>query len=367
MTYSKNADLTIVILSRYNGRSGGIETWLNDFEKSICVKNKIDYKIITMANSTNPFRLSNNEIPFFKSWLSFPIWLLSTILWVYIHRKSLSQRILVLGTVPVALPFVLVKHLLGFRLFVSVRGQLVQDTRDLGKHTIITWFMKKLEGYIVKNAGIHANGYDTQKYLIREHNCESIAIPNCIKQDLVDLEGKLQNFRIGERIEVLHLGTIRDIKGVRYIFDEIKLFKKHYPNHKMTFTFAGKGDWRKYFIDGENPEDYDINFLGDVEVVERLISSYDIALHNSYGSGLSNSFLETTWMGLLPITPINSFYADYNSDLSLQFDRNRKGSLVNVLTNIHNIKEYDRMSVRKMVSNNRWQASETKYLDYLEL
>lgn len=362
-----SAKLTVVILSDFYNRTGGIETWLKDFETEVLNKNKIDYKIITMGSSQSFSLSGKKEMPLFASWRKFPIWFINSLFWLISNRKHFSSKTLILGTVPVALPFIIFRKFLRTKIYVSVRGQLVQDTRDLQKSKFYTILMKKFESYIVKNSIVHANGYDTEKYLKLEHNIHSRTIPNCIRQDLVSKNIICNKSMPNHKINVLHLGTIRPIKGVDYIFDEIKMFNKQCNNKKYNFFFAGKGNWSKYFKNEEDAKQHSVYFLGEVDDITNLLKKCHIAIHNSYGSGLSNSFLETTWAGLVPLTPKNTFYSYYNTYDELSFDRDVCGSLCRLMNRLNHENMPDRFDIRKKIDENTWKSAGKKYIEFLEL
>lgn len=334
--------LIIFHLAPFPYLSGGMDTWLYNFIK----KNDHEYNIILFCPDTdkegkkpifNISQFSNLEIHYVSSFSNYPQ-MLSWSLKMYKRSKKIVKNdlspILVLSTIPTMIPIVLLKILSFIKnpILCSVRGQIAKDAIDLNKSLLFRKASFYLEKTLLKFSDtIIANGWDTQKYLKDFYNYDSVVIPNAFNKSLnidstdSDLT-KIVNMKKNGKKIVLHVGTLRPVKGIEYILGALKLMDS--TLHNYNAVFIGKGHISKY-------KEYSVNsginavFLGEKSNVNDYFRLADVVINVSGGSGVSNSLLESLSLGKTTVCwdnytfsqvithKENGYLADYKSEVSL--------------------------------------------------
>ena len=289
--------------------TGGIDTWLASFLYFLGDENSIELYCLGSPKENEKVIYDDNGIVinyFGEKSLLNNILKLSKKL-----RKNLQQgdKVLILSTIPLGLT--LLMNVITFKrkkikTIISIRGQITKDCIVLKKSifVIISSYFIELISCHLSNTVV-SNGIDTAKYLKAYFRIKSITIPNAIsKQNLRNEAGtKLTLRRSQEEVIILHLGTIRPIKGIPFI---VECFDKYYlenPESRITLHFVGKGDIshikkltkhkNKIFVHGEQSD------------VLSYIKSSDYAINFSGGSGVSNSLLECLGEGVPVIAKNN--------------------------------------------------------------
>jgi glycosyltransferase involved in cell wall biosynthesis len=125
------------------------------------------------------------------------------------------------------------------------------------------------------------------------------------KSDIV-----IEKRKIGEKLNVLFLGRIQNLKGVEEIIDAIIQLRENDELKYFHFTFVGHEDKNGYINSLKSKlalyqiNDSQVAFPGRITGKEkfRVYASHDIYLLPSYTEGCPNSVLEALASGLFCIT-----------------------------------------------------------------
>ncbi|MBH0060036.1 glycosyltransferase [Pseudoalteromonas sp. NZS71] len=293
--------------------SGGIDTWLNNLLSSL---NEDDVNIVIYCPSPigkpNPVfqiqQLKNVEIIYIGTFNSY----MTMLKWAWqvykILRKEVikTDTILALSTIPALIPIALMRILTRFKgkVICSVRGNIAQDAIDLKKHKVFQIAVKYAEhlGLLFVDK-IVANGWDTQKYLSNFYSLTSEVIPNGVATDysarVSTLDNDINTIQIlrdqGLKI-ILHVGTVRPIKGIDYIIEAFSLLPQHLKENS-ALVFIGKGQIEHYQIKSSALDIQPI-FLGQKANVNDYYDLADLVINVSGGSGVSNSLIEALMSGV---------------------------------------------------------------------
>lgn len=339
--------------------TGGIDTWLASFLYYLGNQRSIELYCLGVPKGDEKAIFDDNGviINYFGGRNLFEkIQKLSTKL-----RSNLEKddKVLILSTVPLGL--VLIINLLLFKrkkikTIISVRGQITKDCIILKKSffvIIASYFLELISCHLSNT--VVSNGIDTTKYLKTFFRIKSITIPNAISKQSLRSESdiKLPLRKNQEDIIILHLGTIRPIKGIPFI---VECFDKYFlenPNSNITLHFVGKGDYsllntlKKYkdkiYIHGEQSD------------TAYYIKNSDYAINFSGGSGVSNSLLECLQEGIPVIAKNNLTYSQVlNSNNGYLV--NSKGDLYSLLRRIDlNVISFDKNQIIRSVDHYRWE------------
>lgn len=303
--------INIIHLASFPFFSGGIDTWLYNFIEY----NKDNFEITLFCpmqvgklekhfNIDNFDNLSIQYLPSFNSYISMVIWSIKSAF--ILHKEMNTQNpIIVLSTIPTMMPIFLLKLFSKLKksyIICSVRGNIAQDAIDLNKSLLFQKAVFYLEKIMLKTASIIiANGWDTQKYLMDFFAIQSVVIPNGFigknlihNQDDNNLDHIIKLKESGQKI-ILHVGTLRPIKGIDYIIKACNiLIKLGYKNYSIIFV--GKGQIEKYkaiTTEFSIPAIY----VNEKKNVADYFELADVVINVSGGSGISNSLIEAMSIG----------------------------------------------------------------------
>jgi glycosyltransferase involved in cell wall biosynthesis len=307
-----NKSINIFHLSPFPYYSGGIDTWLNNLLGSIPKSVNITLYCPTPTDEQICVGKIFNDEPFtnlsivyvgnFKGYFSMGKWGVTAFfkLMKKVDKHSVN---LVLSTIPTMFPVYLLKKF-GFLkgdVILSVRGNLAQDVIDLKKSIIFQWLVKIVERNLITAVDkVISNGHDTQKYLTDFYNIDSLVIPNGFtsnnrrSENDKDIE-LLQSYKNNGFKLVVHVGTVRKIKGIDYLIEAFcSKTLRNESNIKLVFVGKGLIDEYSNYCKREN---IDAVFLGQKNNVDDYYELADLIINISGGSGVSNSLLEAMCLG----------------------------------------------------------------------
>ena len=293
--------LNIFHVSGYPFHAGGIDTWLHNF---ICNNKDVQIRLfcpepVHSYKSFDVENFTNLEIIYTGSWKNYPTmltWGISSA--IKIRNMLIPQAsVLVLSTIPTLIPAFCLKKTrkVKGRIVCSVRGCLAQDAIDTGKSRLFTRSLIRIEKTLLGICDtIVANGWDTADYLRQFYGVESIVIPNGIAEPRRETEGRDEDLGTILRLKksrkiILHIGTLRTIKGIDYIINACARLSEERTDFIMVFT--GKGDIEKYKRKAEEAG-IEAVFTGSKRNTDDYLLAADVVINVSGGSGVSNSLLE---------------------------------------------------------------------------
>lgn len=376
--------INIFHISPFPYYTGGIDTWLYSF-LTINEKEQIFDVTLYCTGSALPGQKAAFDLTGFKyvkiiylakypGFGLMPFWAIKYLFtFMFAKNKKKVDLSLALGTVPALLPLFIMRklHILTGELYCSVRGQIAQDGIDLNKPKFLCWSLKALEGFLLKNTDeIFVNGEDTKEYLNRFYQLKSTVIANGFDNTKLkaiespknlskELENKIRNKKV-----LLHVGTLRPIKGIDYILRAYALLDEAVRNESILI-FVGKGQ-EEYYKEVAKNLGVTVYFLGEKSNPLDYITLADAVINVSGGSGVSNSLLEALAMGKPVIAWNNLTFAqvmDHNSGILCK--THDVQSLACGFTKIINDQKFDADLVRDSVKPYYWSAIWPKWKQYL--
>jgi|SaaInl8_200m_RNA_FD_contig_31_1284712_length_1241_multi_11_in_0_out_0_1 glycosyltransferase involved in cell wall biosynthesis len=372
--------LIIFHLAPFPYISGGIDTWLFNFIK----ENNYNYNITIFCPNTTDKReaifdistFDNLEIQYISTFNNY----FQMLLWSFemyktsrnFIKKDISP-ILVLSTIPTMIPIWLLKNITRIKnpIICSVRGQIAQDAIDLNKNFLFKWMTYFLEKRLLLLSNkIVSNGWDTQKYLTKFYNIHSIVIPNAFNKigitkyfEDIDLETVNNLKKNGKRI-ILHVGTLRPVKGIEYILEALKIINKHSNNDYTIFIGKGHIDKYKYFSSQNNIK---AHFFGEKNNVNDYFKLADVVINVSGGSGISNSLLESLSLGKTTVCWDTYTFSQIIVDKSNGYLAKYKNleSLAEVIKNALD-NNLDEIIIKNSIINFNWSHVNNQWLDLIE-
>ena len=371
--------LNIFHVSGYPYHAGGIDTWLHNF-----LLNNTEIKIrlfcpdpLSKTPQFDTGSFKNLEIIYtgkLNGYKTIPSWSLKAIF--KITGKLLnSAPCLVLSTIPTLMPLWVLKKIGRIRseIICSVRGCLVQDAIDTGKNRLFVRLVKDLEGTLLKICDtITANGWDTGDYLQNVHKIESLVIPNGITvrnasvatydHELAELKEISKKKKI-----VLHLGTLREIKGIDYIISACRQLKE--KRDDFIIVFVGKGKIEEY---KHKTEKLGINsyFTGNKSNINDYLKIADVVINVSGGGGVSNSLLEAMESGRIVVAWNKKTFSQvisHGENGILAEYRNTADLADKINCGISNNMNIDNDAVVKSVEMFKWQSLNQKWKEVLKI
>jgi len=305
--------IRIIHISPFPFISGGIDTWLNNF---LSTYNDSEYNLVVYCPKPNGLKqvmfdedkFSNvqiNYVGFFSSYSSMVKWSWEVF---NVLRKELAREdtLIVLSTIPTMLPVILLKFI-GHkcqRIICSVRGNIAQDAIDLNKSLLMRFLVKFVEGFSLRFADrIISNGRDTSAYLEEFYSQRSTVIPNGVNLSIradspigssADLL-KLNEIKSSGKKILLHVGTVRKIKGIDFILEGYAGLPENIKQ-QTVLVFVGKGMLDHYSTVASELHISPL-FLGQKSNVSDYYSIADLVINVSGGSGVSNSLIEALHIG----------------------------------------------------------------------
>lgn len=242
--------------------------------------------------------------------------------WALSKHLTKRDRLVVLHSVPGMLPVVLYRCLGGkARITCSVRGKLGADLEELHKPAL-AWIYKRLERMVLYFADhVISNGQDTATYLRNELGVEAPVLPNGV--DFARFAGcdfplsgeenphlaQLMELRSRKVILIMTVGTLRDVKGIRFLIEATGHLKKELGREFRT-VFVGKGQTAPYLEYAEALGVTDrVLFVGEQKNVARFLRVADVAVAISGGGGVSNALLEMMAAGKAIVAWDNPTYS----------------------------------------------------------
>ena len=306
--------INIFHMAPYPYYAGGIDSWLDNFLKSLLDDgfevNLFCFEAIELSNRQIVFepivseRLQIHYLPGLGRLLLAPLWVIKYM--VALRKTKFNPKVtdysIILSTLPI-LPVILISKFLGLikgTLICSVRGQIGQDCLDLGKPKLLSLLVRFVEGASLRLMDVVvANGQDTADYLLRFYSISSNISPNGVSdrfferlEDDSDLEilSKISNETI-----FLHVGTLRPVKGIDYILKAYSHLTQ-FERESSLLVFIGKGMIEHYQQQAANLG-IKVVFLGHKNNVVQYLQKTDFVINVSGGSGVSNSLVEALMLG----------------------------------------------------------------------
>tara|TARA_R110002050_G_scaffold167696_4_gene298617 strand:- start:1240 stop:2382 length:1143 start_codon:yes stop_codon:yes gene_type:complete len=377
-------NINIFHISPFPYYTGGIDTWLYSF---LTINEKEHTYNVTLycTGEVQPEKEAAFDITHFKHvkiiYLStypgfglMPLWSIQY-LFSFMAKKSgeNANLSLALGTVPVLLPLFIMKKfsLLKGDVYCSVRGQIAQDGIDLKKPKFLCWALKTLEGFLLKRVDkVFVNGEDTKAYLQRFYQLDSTVIANGFDDEKLNLVKVPENLpsalveNISNKKVLLHVGTLRPIKGIDYILNAYAALDDEAKN-KSLLIFVGKGQ-EAFYKNVAKKLGINVYFLGEKSNPLDYITLADAVINVSGGSGVSNSLLEALAMGKPVIAWDNLTFSQVMDDKSGVLCKTHDvQSLACGFAKIINGDNFDQALVKASVKPYYWSSIWYKWKQYL--
>ncbi len=335
--------------------SGGIDTWLINIIKQISSQH-IEVTVFTPRSDVPPFfdvstlrnlhivegpELPNSRVltHFARSrsqalgLLILGVGYVSWALRSGLSLKRLGKRkdwpIIVLHTVPAMLPLVFYRILGGRgRVICMVRGTIGKDLRDLGMPWLAGLY-EIAERLTMRFADrVISNGEDTARYVKERIGRESFVLPNgvdcerfgknedCAKsQGDNQLSARLAMFKRRRVPVIMTIGTLREIKGIRFLIEAAAHIQSVAPSLDFRVVFVGKGDPDKFMSYARSLGCLDkLVFIGERKNIAALLEHCTVAIAVSGGGGVSHALLEMMAAGRAIIAWNNLTYAQVLTD-----------------------------------------------------
>lgn len=156
-----------------------------------------------------------------------------------------------------------------------------------------------------------------------------VALPNCV--DLHDASIFLRDYDRQGKLQILFLGRICEQKGIRYIYQALRLLRE--KGQKFNFVMAGKGEEEEIYITKfQELLGGDFKFTGVVsgQTKAKLLMESDIFLLPSFFEGLPMALLESMSFGVVPIaTDVGSIkYLIKNGKTGILIKKNSSEDIV---------------------------------------
>ena len=328
-----------------------------------------------MFDAIDSERLNIHYLPPFTSYRAGAMWIMK---YVSRFRKIRYQPdegdlSIVLSTLPI-LPVVVLLRMLRFtkgRLICSVRGQIGQDCVDLGKPFVLTGTVKLLERFGLRNTNlIVANGDDTAAYIREFHALDSVVVPNGVSEEFFlrkQDDDDLTALKSECKKVVLHVGTLRPVKGIDYIVSAYAGLSD-LQKSRARLVFVGKG-LIDHYRDVCRDQGVQATFLGHKRNVCEYIAAADLVVNVSGGSGVSNSLLETLMLGK-PVLAWDkpTFSQVVNESNGLLCPDRSVSSLSTAMGEfIDGAHVFDSDEIKASVTKYRWESIFSQWRSILEL
>lgn len=227
--------------------------------------------------------------------------------------KNDGSTYVALHTFPACLPLV-VARLFGLqgRTICFVRGKVGDDLLEgyfgTGWHLrILSVGYEFIEKIILKSVHeVISNGCDTSEYLQRQYRIKTKVFPNGVDYvrfttpplaECKSLE-LVRQLRDNDRSIIVTVGTLRDVKGIRYLLEAGSILKHQEGKSRFTMVFVGKGDPVRY---QKLAADFGITdsvfFAGEQSCVPSFLALADVLVAVSGGGGVSNAAVEMMCSG----------------------------------------------------------------------
>jgi glycosyltransferase involved in cell wall biosynthesis len=306
--------INIYHMAPYPFYAGGIDSWLDNFLRSIlddgCKVNLFCFNADDLGLRTEVFtpiespRLRIHYLPRIKRYITAPVWIAQYILaFKNTEFKALPSDLnIVLSTLPI-LPAVLLMWWLKIirgRLICSVRGQIAQDCLDLEKPWLFSQVVKFVEGASLRRVdSIVANGTDTACYLEEFYSLKSTVAPNGVSEHFyarAESESKGDTLAsYSGKTTFLHVGTLRPVKGIDDVLMAYSLLNEK-DRRRSVLIFIGKG-MVEHYSEKARCLGIDALFLGHKDNVADYLRAADFVINVSGGSGVSNALVEALMLG----------------------------------------------------------------------
>jgi glycosyltransferase involved in cell wall biosynthesis len=353
----KKGRLHIVHAAPFPYYSGGIDSWLAAFINIYNSTTNISIYCLGEPKDSmkKNFKIPSLKIKYFDGNLFASIFKLSFDLKKNIKTKD---TVLILSTIPLGI--ILITNYINFKLnkvktIVSVRGQITRDCILLKKS-----YLKTTLSFIAEFLTCHladivvSNGIDTNKYLLKYFGVDSVIIPNGILNESVRIRSgeKLILKKKKDSIIILHLGTMRPIKGIKFIKEAFLEYFSNSPNSKISLLFVGKGD-STLLGDLINFSD-NVKLYGEQSDTNIFIDNSDYAINFSGGSGVSNSLIECLDRGIPVIAHDNLTFSQVLNNKNGILVKNKK-EFISILRKIDNSEIiFDSELIKKSVKRFKW-------------
>ena len=297
--------------------SGGIDTWLQHLLRRtagtftydlLCPSPNSKHTEAMFPSFNDDGHVTIHHVGRFRTYAGMALWSLQ----MGLKRLLIGHRqapTLVLGTIPTMLPAFLLRKLglLSGPILCSVRGALANDARDTQKSKLFQSTLRRMEERLLNCADIViANGWDTQIYLRDRYDIKSLVVPNAIDADEPRRDSTdkcldvLRTARKMGKIVLLHVGTVRRVKGIDAILEAYSQLGTDLQR-RIELIFVGKGQIDTYRAKADTLG-VRACFLGEKANVDDYYDNSDIVINVSGGSGVSNSLLEALSHGRPVVT-----------------------------------------------------------------
>jgi len=324
----KEHKIIFVINSTFPSYSGGIENWLFNILKEIpkqynmrilSIKSNIQpfYEIPTSSKITFKYITSLRSMSYysFLNRISFHlIMILEQLYWIFIATWKLvrddSEIIISLHSIPTLIPCIIATYFKKNKKIVcSVRGVIGDDLESMSNKFLSKIYMMIEKYYLMRTDKVLANGWDTQKYLLKM-GIESTVSPNGVdyhkfsnKQSSTtgnkQINSLIKKQKINTKI-IVHVATLRGkingIKDVIYLASVIK--KESQILKEFIILFVGKGNAKPYkkYADNLGVLNQCI-FLGEINYVKDIVKISDLVICLFGGGGTSQALIESMAVG----------------------------------------------------------------------
>ena len=197
--------------------------------------------------------------------------------------------------IPKGINSLIASRIVGSKCIISLIGGIV----EIETYSRFRWFLKRLNLFALRNTDlITTKGSIVNKYL-DDHRIISSKI--LIYNGSINLNRFEYNPLLPKDIDVLFVGTFRNLKGPDRVLQMLALLKKDFPG--IRAYFVGDGYLYKYCIDlakmlaiSEN-----VTFKGQVDDTEIYFKRSKILVMPSRSEGLPTSMLEAMACGCVPV------------------------------------------------------------------
>jgi glycosyltransferase involved in cell wall biosynthesis len=197
--------------------------------------------------------------------------------------------------IPKGINSLIAAKLSGSKCIISLIGGIV----EIETYSRFKWFLKRLNLFALRETDlITTKGSAVNKYL-DEHNILLTKI--LVYNGSINLVKFHFNPSTPKDIDVLFVGTFRNLKGPDKVLQMLALLKKDFPD--IRACFVGEGYLYKYCIDlaqmlalSEN-----VTFAGQSDQTETYFQRSKILVMPSRSEGLPTSMLEAMACGCVPV------------------------------------------------------------------
>jgi glycosyltransferase involved in cell wall biosynthesis len=197
--------------------------------------------------------------------------------------------------IPKGINSLIAARLTGSKSVISLIGGVV----EIETYSRLKWFLKRLNLWALRETDlITTKGTRVNKYL-NNHNIVSSKV--LIYNGAIDLEKFHFDAAVEKEIDVLFIGTFRNLKGPDRVLQTLALVKKQFP--AIRACFIGEGYLFKYCVDlakmlglSEN-----VSFAGYIDDPVTFFQKSKILVMPSRSEGLPTSMLEAMACGCVPV------------------------------------------------------------------